>query len=70
MPLHDYNCEVCGKFEHLHRRVGEKLKTCPTCGSEVELLLSAANMQFIGEGFYSTDYAKDKGKTKPPKGDQ
>jgi len=71
MPLREYICPTCKTFEHLHSRVNDRLETCPKCGSKVELLLSVANMQFIGEGFYSTDYAKDPAKkTKSPKGDQ
>jgi predicted nucleic acid-binding Zn ribbon protein len=34
------------------------LTACPTCGREVQKLLSAPAIQFKGSGWYVTDYAR------------
>lgn len=63
MPLYEYRCETCGRFEVLQRLSDGTLSVCPTCGEAVERLISAPAFQFKGSGFYITDYGKsgDKG---------
>jgi predicted nucleic acid-binding Zn ribbon protein len=34
------------------------LRACPTCGRDVQKLLSAPAIQFKGTGWYVTDYAR------------
>jgi putative FmdB family regulatory protein len=61
MPIYEYVCEKCGKFEHLHLNRNEPaLDKCPKCGSKVEKKISAQGFKFKGYGFYSTDYGKDR----------
>jgi putative FmdB family regulatory protein len=63
VPLYEYQCPTCGRFELIHKFSDPPLLTCPTCGCEVQKLLSAPAIQFKGTGWYLTDYAR-KGQSK------
>lgn len=74
MPLYEYECSRCGRFEKIQKFADKPLKVCPTCGGKkVQRLLSAPAIQFKGSGWYITDYAraaakpddKAKGDSKP-----
>ncbi len=58
MPLYEYQCPKCGRFELIRKFADTPLTTCPTCGAEVQKLLSAPAIQFKGTGWYITDYAR------------
>jgi len=58
MPLYEYQCGRCGRFEIICKFSDPPLDKCPTCGSEVQKLLSSPAIQFKGAGWYVTDYAK------------
>ncbi len=58
MPLYEYHCLECGRFETLHKFSDGPLAACPTCGRTVERLISAPAFQFKGTGWYVTDYGK------------
>ena len=58
MPLYEYRCDKCGRFEVLQKLSDGSLSACPTCGAAVERLISAPAFQFKGSGFYITDYGK------------
>jgi putative FmdB family regulatory protein len=58
VPLYEYQCPKCGRFELIRKFADELLTTCPTCGSEVQKLASAPAIQFKGTGWYITDYAR------------
>jgi putative FmdB family regulatory protein len=58
MPLYEYHCLKCGRFETLQKFSEGPLAACPTCGGAVERLISAPAFQFKGSGFYITDYGK------------
>ena len=58
MPLYEYQCAKCGRFELIRKFSDPPLATCPTCGAEVQKLLSAPAIQFKGAGWYITDYAR------------
>ncbi|MEM9597512.1 MAG: FmdB family zinc ribbon protein [Acidobacteriota bacterium] len=66
MPLYEYQCQTCGdRFEELQRFNDPHLTVCRTCGGPLKRLISAPAVQFKGDGWYVTDYAKkgkDKGK--------
>lgn len=56
MPIYEYKCEKCGKFEFLHGAGEEALVQCPKCGSPVKKLISTRmGIVFHGSGFYVTD---------------
>jgi putative FmdB family regulatory protein len=58
MPLYEYDCPKCGRFEVL-QRMGEKPLAKHDCGNKVKKVMSAGAFAFKGSGFYSTDYKKD-----------
>ena len=58
MPLYEYKCEKCGRFERIVKFSDPPLAACPTCGGVVQKLFSSPAIQFKGSGFYITDYAK------------
>lgn len=58
MPLYEYQCGKCGRFEIIQKFSDQPLSVCPTCGQEVQKLLSAPAIQFKGTGWYITDYAR------------
>ena len=63
MPLYEYQCPKCGRFELIRKFSDETVTKCPTCGSDVQKLLSAPAIQFKGTGWYVTDYARKDGKS-------
>ena len=58
MPLYEYQCPQCGKFELIQKFSDTPLTACPRCASEVHKLPSAPAIQFKGTGWYITDYAR------------
>jgi putative FmdB family regulatory protein len=65
VPLYEYECKQCAsRFEKIQKFSDEPETICPKCGGEVERLLSAPAVQFKGEGWYVTDYAKKGGAAK------
>jgi len=56
MPIYDYKCENCGKFEKMQRITEPPLEQCPVCNGNVERLISKnVGVVFKGSGFYKTD---------------
>jgi putative FmdB family regulatory protein len=70
VPLYEYQCETCGRFEVMRKFSDPPLSVCPTCRGSVDKLLSAPAIQFKGSGWYVTDYprqtAKAEAKTDGP----
>ncbi len=58
VPLYEYQCPTCGRFEVIRKFSDPPLEECPTCGKGVTKLASAPAIQFKGAGWYVTDYAK------------
>ncbi len=56
---YDYECPKCGVFENRESMHDARLKKCPTCGSKVVQLFSAAPAIFKGSGFFATDNKGD-----------
>lgn len=56
MPLYEYECPKCGRFEALQKLSDSPLRTHATCGSRVHKVMSAGAFAFKGSGFYLTDY--------------
>jgi putative FmdB family regulatory protein len=61
VPLYEYSCARCGRFEVIRRFSDDALTKCPTCGGEIQKLFSAPAIQFKGSGWYVTDYARKSG---------
>ena len=58
MPLYEYQCPKCGRFELIRKFSDEPVTECPTCGRPVQKLASAPAFHLKGTGWYATDYAK------------
>lgn len=57
MPIYDYKCENCGRFEYSQKITEEPLSTCPKCQGRVQRLISHnVNILYKASGFYTTDY--------------
>ncbi len=69
MPLYEYQCLQCGCFELIQKFSDSPLTACPTCGAEVQKLLSAPAIQFKGAGWYVNDYAKKSSSSGDGKGE-
>jgi putative FmdB family regulatory protein len=66
VPLYEYQCKKCKhKFEKIQKFSDRPIRKCPDCGSPVEKVQHAPNVQFKGSGWYVTDYGGkgDKSKT-------
>ena len=56
MPIYEYECETCGKFEKLQKMSEDALTECPSCGSQVHRVISKnVFIVFKGSGVYATD---------------
>ncbi len=76
MPIYEYDCPSCGRFEQIQKVSEKPLKTCPSCAekgkkSTVERLVSSAAFHLKGSGWYKTDYASSSktGSSKSAKAD-
>lgn len=71
MPLYEYQCKKCKhKFEKIQKFSDPPIRKCPECGSPVEKVMHAPNVQFKGTGWYVTDYGGkgDKSEKSKPEG--
>jgi putative FmdB family regulatory protein len=57
MPLYEYECPRCGRFEELQKLGASPLRT-HTCGSRVRKVMSAGAFTLKGSGFHANDYAR------------
>jgi putative FmdB family regulatory protein len=58
MPIYEYDCPKCGRFDVIQKMSAKPLATHDVCGSKVTKLMSAGAFSFKGSGFYQTDYKK------------
>ncbi len=58
MPIYEYDCPKCGRFDVLQKMSDKPLRTHEACGSKVHKVMSASAFSFKGSGFYETDYKK------------
>jgi len=57
MPIYEYECGSCGKFEVLQKITEEPLKDCQTCGKPVHRLVSLSSFALVGGGWYKDLYS-------------
>jgi putative FmdB family regulatory protein len=62
MPIYEYECEKCGRFEVIQKFSDKPLKECPHCKekgkkSAVQKAVSASAFHLKGSGWYKTDYS-------------
>jgi putative FmdB family regulatory protein len=62
MPIYEYACKNCGHtLDELQKISDDPLVDCPECGQpQLRRLLSAPRFRLKGEGWYETDFKKDK----------
>ncbi len=59
MPLYEYKCTKCGSvIEALQKASDPPLKNCSSCGGPLQKQVSSPAIQFKGNGWYITDYAR------------
>jgi putative FmdB family regulatory protein len=58
VPLYEYSCPQCGRFELIRKFSDAPLAACPTCGKDIQKLQSAPAIHFKGTGWYITDYSR------------
>ena len=59
MPIYESQCAKCHtRFEVVQKSSDARLKKCEKCGGPLKKLVSASAIQFKGNGWYITDYAK------------
>ena len=56
MPIYEYECPRCGRFDVIQKMSDKPLQKHDVCGSKVKKLVSASAFAFKGSGFYITDY--------------
>ena len=66
MPIYEYRCQDCDRvFERLQRISDEPLEVCRHCGGAARRIVSSPAIQFLGSGWYVTDYARKTGEKAP-----
>jgi putative FmdB family regulatory protein len=59
MPLYEYQCTKCREVcEVLQKAKDKPPDKCPKCGGPMVKRISSPAIQFKGNGWYVTDYAK------------
>ena len=62
MPIYEYRCDECDQvFEAIQRISDAPLDTCRICGGAAHRIVSSPAIQFLGSGWYVTDYARKTG---------
>jgi putative FmdB family regulatory protein len=68
MPIYEYVCSRCGSHIEAVQKVSDPpLQKCRVCGGVLKKIISAPAIQFKGNGWYITDYAR---KPNPQKEEQ
>ena len=62
MPIYEYACRKCNHtLDALQKLSDAPLVECPECGEqELRRLISAPRFRLKGDGWYETDFKKDK----------
>jgi putative FmdB family regulatory protein len=59
MPLYEYQCTKCREVcEVLQKAADKPIEKCPLCGGPMVKRISSPAIQFKGNGWYITDYAR------------
>lgn len=61
MPLYEYQCKGCeNHFEVRQKFSDAPVTACPSCGGEVEKLISQSGFALKGQGWYGDGYGTTK----------
>lgn len=75
MPIYEFRCKKCQNQIEVLQKLSDKPPTrCQKCGGRLEKLISTSAIQFKGEGWYVTDYARkgrgaEKAESEPASGE-
>jgi len=59
MPIYEFRCNKCHDQIEVFQKISDKPPTrCKKCGGRLEKQASRTSVQFKGEGWYVTDYAR------------
>src|SRR5205809_3832836 len=59
MPIYEFRCTKCNAHREVFQKLSDKQPTrCSKCKGRLEKLVSRTSIQFKGEGWYVTDYAR------------
>jgi putative FmdB family regulatory protein len=59
MPIYEFRCKKCGnQIEVIQKMADKPPARCKKCGGRLEKMISSPSIQFKGEGWYVTDYAR------------
>ncbi len=59
MPIYEFRCKKCHDHIEVYQKLSDKPPTrCRKCGGRMEKQFSRTSVQFKGEGWYVTDYAR------------
>jgi putative FmdB family regulatory protein len=62
MPIYEFRCNKCHDQIEVFQKLSDKPPTrCRKCGGRMEKQFSRTSVQFKGEGWYVTDYARKGG---------
>jgi len=57
MPLYEYQCKSCNNTFELRQKFSDApASICPTCGGEVQKLISQSGFALKGQGWYGDGY--------------
>ena len=51
MPIYEYDCPKCGRFDVIQKMAARPLETHDVCGSKVTKLMSAASFAIKGPAY-------------------
>jgi putative FmdB family regulatory protein len=59
MPVYEYQCTTCGDhFEKRQKFSDAPISDCPSCGGQVQKLISSVAFSLKGGGWYTEGYNK------------
>lgn len=62
MPIYEYDCKKCGRFEVIQKITDEPLACCKDCGEPVRKLVSLSSFALVGGGWYKDLYSSTSSK--------
>ena len=68
MPIYEYDCPKCGRFDTIQKMSAPPLRKHDVCGSPVKKVMSAGAFALKGTGWYATDYKAKAPACDAPKG--
>jgi putative FmdB family regulatory protein len=57
MPIYEYECGACGRYEVMQKIKEPALKRCEKCGAPVRKLMSRSSFTLKGGGWYKDLYS-------------